>query len=232
MTRKLKAIGLALVAVFALSAVAASGASASAFTSFNTSNSTMEGGTFSGSQTTTHKFTAGTGVGSVTCAEANFSGTSAGGEETEPVAAATYGNCHVEVLGVTYTTHVTMNGCTYKFHITGGSADAWTGTADVVCPVGAQIDVKITKSGSEETKCTIKIGAQTGLNNVSYENNTAASPTDIVVKTETNNVTDTTEGGSLGCGIGNGTHTNGTYFGSTTIKGFNGAGTQIDLTVM
>jgi hypothetical protein len=232
MTRKLKAIGLALVAVFALSAVAASGASASSFTSFNTANSTMEGGTFSGDQTTTHKFTAGTGVGAFTCATAHFSGSSATGTETELTVTPEYSNCHEELLGVTYTIHITMNGCDYKYHIASGTADDWEGTEDIKCPEGKVIDIKITKSGSEETKCTIEIGPQTGLNRIKYHNNTAASPTDIEVTTETNNITSTTTGGPVGCGIANGVHTNGTYLGTTTLKSFNGAGTQIDFTVM
>ena len=137
------------------------------------------------------------------------------------------------ILGVTYKTHVSMNGCDYRFHLNGGAADKYTGTADVKCEAGKSIDVKITKSGSEETKCTITIGAQTGLNNVTYENNTAQKPTDLKVTTNTNNVTDTTSGGSLGCGIADGVHTNGTYTGTTTLKAFNTSGTtQIDLTMM
>ena len=137
-------------------------------------------------------FTAGSGVGTVTCAKAHFEGSSANGTETTPTVKAKYEDCHVVILGVTYKTHVSMNECDYRFHIASGSADNYAGTADVECPAGKSIDVKITKSGSEETKCTITIGAQTGLNNVSYENITGASPTHLTVTTNTNNVTDTT----------------------------------------
>jgi hypothetical protein len=109
----------------------------------------------------------------------------------------------------------------------------YKGTADVICPPEQFIHINITNSGSETTKCTIKVGPQNGLNNIVYKSNTTASPTHIDVTTTTNNVVNTTSvGGLFGCGIGNGVHNNGTYTGATTIKGFNTAKEQIDLTVM
>jgi hypothetical protein len=246
MSRTLKFLGPVLIAALVLGAVAAAGAGAAEFTSFNTNLNQHEGGTFSGGQTTTHKFTAGAGVGAVTCVTAGFSGTTATGQEGQPTVTPEYKNCHVELLGVTYNTLVKLNGCDYRFHISSGSADDWEGTADIQCAAGKEIDIRVTKSGSEEeggeteeeaiakTKCTIKISAQSGLNKIKYHNQTGAAPTDIEVTTETNNLKNTTEGfptGLGGCGIVNGAHNNGTYTGTTTMKAF-GAGTQIDLTVM
>lgn len=224
----------ALLTALAIAALAAPGAGAAELTAFNTTTGQHESGTFSGDQTTTHLITAGEGVGSVTCAKAHFAGSSTTGTEPTPIVTPTYSDCHSVVLGTTYKLHITMNGCKYQFHITGGSADKWTGTWDIVgCNAGQKIDFKLTKSGSEETKCTTKYGEQTGLNNVTFENATTKSPTHLIMKFQTSNITSETEGGLLGCGIANGVHEKvGTYTGSTTIKALNTAGTPIDLTVM
>jgi uncharacterized protein (DUF58 family) len=76
MNRKFKALGLALAAVFAMSAVAASAASAAEFHS-NKKHTILHAG-----QTTTHTFTVGSGFGSITCTTAEFNGTAV--NETEP----------------------------------------------------------------------------------------------------------------------------------------------------
>lgn len=64
---------------------------------------------------------------------------------------------------------VSMNGCEYRFNATSGSADAFGGTMDIVCPTGK----KITVVGGN---CEVQIGAQTGLTGISYANLTEAEP--------------------------------------------------------
>jgi hypothetical protein len=230
MIRNLKALGLALVAVFAMSVVVASAASASEFTGLN-GKGAHEGGTFSGTQTATHLFNA-TGsseFGQVTCETATFAGTSANGTDTNPTVTPTYEKCHVVLGSTKFPVDVRTNGCTYKFSITGGSEDKFTGTAAVECPTASPIEVEVTTAGGGTKKCLDTIGPQSGLNNVTYENNTAAG--DLVVKTETNNVVNTTSGGLLNCGVSNGEHKTGSYQGSTTVSATGGEG-ALKLTVM
>jgi hypothetical protein len=51
--------------------------------------------------------------------------------------------------------------CEFVFHPGSGSGDKFTGTFDIVCPIGEPITVK----GSE---CEVQIGSQTGLGPVAY----------------------------------------------------------------
>ena len=63
--------------------------------------------------------------------------------------------CHIIFFGSTVSATVKANGCNYKLY----AAE----TTDIVCPVGKEIEV--TAAG-----CNIKIGAQTGLKTLGYEN--------------------------------------------------------------
>src|SRR4051812_44505900 len=139
MIRKLKVLGLALVAVLAFSAVAASASQAFEFTSFNTETELHEGGTSVGNQTAgnKHKFTPTGGFASIQCTTAHFTGTSATGTEKEPVS-------HPEYTGCTDTfgraVDVSTAGCNYKFHINKEvEADVFEGTTDIVCEAGKAI---------------------------------------------------------------------------------------------
>src|SRR3954451_12492538 len=88
MNRKIKALGLALVASFALTAVLASAASAAGtFTSSSTHT------ILSGTQVGNHTFTAGSGFGAIHCTIATFSGTSAATSETDQTMKPTYEGC-------------------------------------------------------------------------------------------------------------------------------------------
>jgi hypothetical protein len=148
MIRNLKALGLALVAVFALSAVGAGAASAAEFHS--TSASTK----ISASQTTTHKFTS--TAGEVTCEKATFAGTQATATASSVEVTPTYTGCHIIIFGGTISATINHNECKYKLYS--------NGEADVICPAGKSITV----SGAG---CTISVGSQKGLKSVEYKNN-------------------------------------------------------------
>lgn len=149
MIRNLKVLGLATVAILAMSVVVASSASAHyLFTSEITPTD------FTAEQTGKHKFT--TGGQSVECSVATASGTQIGTSFSEITVTPTYSGC-------TYagkTTHVTMNGCAYTF--TGSTtADGKHGIVHVECPVGKVIEVHITDFPSVGQTCTLTIAAQT-----------------------------------------------------------------------
>jgi hypothetical protein len=230
MIRIFKALGLTLVAVCALGAVMASGASAAEFTAFNTANSTHEGGTSTGTDLETPVFTVAGEATQVKCTKNSYSGKSATGTEPEPSIKPEYSNCKAFLFGGEVgTAEVKTTGCEYKFAIAGGAADEYTGTTNVVCPAGvAGIDV-ITSNG-----CTIVVSGSknTAVNGNKYTNNTAASPTDVVVDVNATNVNSTTSGGFFACGVSNGEHKAGTMESKVTTQAFNAEGKQIDLTVM
>jgi hypothetical protein len=227
MIRKLKALGVAITAVLALSAVAASGAQAFEFTSSNTAKAghPHEHTISHGTQTTSHVFTAGEGFGGISCAVAEFEGTGTG-TDTTVRSLPTYENCK-DSFG--RTAHVSTNGCEYEFHAkVKVNSDLYTGTSNLLCPTGKSITVEITSSGS--VVCTVHIGPQTGISPIKFELGTS-QPTDIVVNSEAANVKSTTTGGFFSCGVSEGSHTDGTYTGKTTVTGINTFNEPMDLTI-
>ncbi|HEV2790640.1 MAG TPA: hypothetical protein VGV69_05010 [Solirubrobacterales bacterium] len=127
MTRKFKALGLALVAVFAMSAVVASAASATEFTS---ASSPVE---FHGVQPKAepHVFTS---DGYKTeCGIATFSG-----KATTPTTTVTASAFYDECTAFTLPANITMNGCDYLFHLPTSGDEA---TVDLVCPAGKEVTI-------------------------------------------------------------------------------------------
>jgi hypothetical protein len=228
MIRKIKLLGLALMAVLAMSAVAASASQAFEFTAFNTTTGLHEHGTTVGEQVAgeTHKFTPTGGFPSSQCSKAHFTGTAKSGTEAALTTHPEYSGC-TDSFGRSI--HVNTTGCDYQFHITAGAGDKFTGTTDIVCAPGKSIIFKTTSGGS--VICTDTIGPQTGNSVIDYENMTAATPTDMTINLTVTNVKGTITGSFFNCGTTEGLKTNGTYTGNTTVKAFNTVGKQIDLEV-
>jgi hypothetical protein len=165
MTRNLKALGLALVAVLALSAMAASAAQAE-----------VEKGTFTAGITPS-KHTTSTlhgkqigepkdnffeinkeEAGRVTCTNSGVSFTSilVGGTATKLTVAPTYTEC----LSTSLPTTVNTNECDYTFTqpetIEGGK---YTGKADLFCPAGQKIEIDVYLEGKLHEEATYKTKA-------------------------------------------------------------------------
>jgi hypothetical protein len=177
MIRNLKALGLALVAVFAMSAVVASAASA-AIPSLTAASGpvTLSGSDTAGTKSTLTAFGLKTEcTGSYTAHKYNVTP-----REFIPSGATTitvtpvYTNC-VGVIGGTSTpATVTMNGCDYVLHVgnTVAGVEKYGGTTDVVCPESQQIEVHVyTNSTHATTICTVKVPGQTGLVGGTVQNN-------------------------------------------------------------
>jgi hypothetical protein len=201
MTRKLKALGLALVAVFAMSALAASAASAQEF------HSSTEKTTLSGTQIGNHSFTVGSGFGAITCKVAKFKGTqstkTAASQEMTPE----YKECtdsFGRVVDVTVEGHYLFTPPT----ITTGSA--------TVHFVGVIILTITSPPGT--SVCHVTIRTQTIAGSTIYHNRTPRS-SGIIVTTNATGIHSTTEGGLFNCGVSNGEHTEGTYTGETEVTG-------------
>ena len=159
MIRKLKVLGLALVAVFAMSAMAASAASAQqgVITSEFGENVTLTaeesgverltvgsdfvecpGSTFTGHAVLSHEQT-------TTGAEHAFLENGASEVTVTPhYLQSVNGTANCDATGGTSAT-VSMNGCDYRFYdfTTDGTGSAYDFLADLVCPPGANVEMRI-----------------------------------------------------------------------------------------
>lgn len=191
MIRNLKTLGLALMAVFAMSALAAS--SASAQTAGHITGSTHEftllgfesgavaensltafgnqtrcpGSTYTGHKVMTHAETTAVPPKThqpITSGETTVTLTPHYNQE----------NCVSITPESTLSSTVDMNGCDYVLHsgvTTGEVAGTYGVTADVVCPTGQHILVTAFSSESHAFRlCTVTVGPQTGLSGAHLTN--------------------------------------------------------------
>jgi hypothetical protein len=198
MNRKIKALGLALVAALALTAVMASTASAQ----FTSSAATT---TLHGEQTTTLQITQGTGVGAMSCATATFSGTQSGTSASTLTIKPTYGPTCVDSLG--RTVHITKNTLEYHF-LSGADKGKLTLTGE--------IEYTVTSAFGH---CTITTRGHQTLNGISY----MKSGNNLLITFNTNNITGEAHGGGFACGTSATHSATGTLTGSILMKGNGGA---------
>jgi hypothetical protein len=210
MTRSLKTLGLALVAVLALTAIAAS--SASAFTTFEAPEAGTEA--FKGIQSGTVTFHIENG--SITCSGGTFRGMTTTGAHAEIATSDSNATSGAEVgtKGIEYSGckflgiigfAINNNGCQYNFH-------AVTGKVDIVPPSGTCASEGIT---FEAAGCKTHIKSQTGLTGVTYTNGGSGTGRTMTV---TPNISGIHYTADAGCPV-SGTFTNGTYTGSTITFG-------------
>ncbi len=160
MIRKLKVLGVTLVALAAFGAIASGAQAATAAFS-----STAESTTLAGSASETSKFT--TTAGTIECSEASFGGTATGKKLTKvPITSVSYGGC--KFLGF-INVAVEMRGCHYEF--TAGtltSSGHSTGTAAVV---GSNCNTEPIRFAAGSL-CTVTVGAtgNSALTSINYEN--------------------------------------------------------------
>jgi hypothetical protein len=197
MIRNFKTLGLALVAVFAISAVAASAASAVEY------HASAEPTSLSGTQVAANVFHV-PGAGSVSCTEANFTGTISPKTVQTLKVHPTYGGC--SAFG--FTAHITTTGCDFEFTQPTGGGPVYSATVHVVC--GGTSKIKITPTFFGSSVCTIEVGSQTPAGGVDIENKETESH--VLVTSTTTGINHT-----AGCGAAAGS--NGEYTGSVTEKG-------------
>jgi hypothetical protein len=217
MTRNLKVLGLALLAVFALTAVVAQAASAASF------NITKSSADVTGTATTAQFLEPFPGAGgSVECQELDLKGKQGAASASSIDLTPTYSECQVAGLDVT----VTDNGCVFRFNA--------SGTVDV-CPTGGSITVEVFFGAApheEEPACTLHFtnagGANNGRGTVTYSNS-GTTPSHITGAASVTNITYEAEGNfCFLAGIETGVNTEGVYNGTATIKSFETVtGTQI-----
>jgi hypothetical protein len=233
MTPKLKALGIAFVAVFAMSAMAVSAAQAEGVSELTPQEN--KHAIITGEQVGRHIFKTSAGQ-EITCEIAKFDGTINGNSTTATVAP-TYSECHTTFPKLPAT--VAPNGCDYLFHgqLT-NPANTFKASVDVVCPspggVESTFEVGIyNNAGHTELLCTLTIRGQTGKTTNTITN-VAGTPDDVKVVSNVTGI-ETTSHQAL-CGQKT-VWQNSTYTGETTVKAYATTGTpevengQVNLTV-
>jgi len=210
MSRNLKALGLALVAVLAMNALTAAGASAEAFKFKAEKTPTTLVGKQHGAPDI---FTVDTQ--SVSCNEATYTGTVTGTEVTELTVTPTYSECIAFGL---FNIPIDTNGCQYKSTVDTKVGASFEGKVDIVCPAGQVI--KITAPG-----CTVTVGSQNGLGSITYTNVGSGATREITMDVNINKGIAYEEHRPLFGICANNTvpKTNGSYIGAGLVTGKNSA---------
>jgi hypothetical protein len=222
MTSKLKALGLALVAVFAMSAIVAQGAQAAKFHS-NSERTVVTGELESANP---DEFSI-AGFLTIRCEAAKFEGTIVGKEVDTSTITPTYGNtaapskCKNTLTGhevIVHTQH-----CAYVFHAATNAEEH--GLTDVECSGATENTFVLTDPADN---FTMKIGAQTNLNGVHYTNLeeevNKVKVKYITAKSTVKGIHWTCEGG--GCFLGK-EGNGGEYKGGDVLRGWKDEGSEL-----
>jgi hypothetical protein len=212
MTR-IRIIGLALVAVFAVSAVAA--ASASAAPKFE---ATAYPATVEAKGTNIQKFKVESGTSE--CEESAFKGEATGASEWLKVLPE-YKKCSFIPVGKGLEiAEVNMNGCEYEFHVTAeiaGKPEHFEGTVDIInngAKSCAAEPITVKAAG-----CLVKVGPQVGLKRVEYVD--VNGKTEVEVNANVTGIAYEEEKGCPASPLKNEKRVNGAYEGKALAKGFN-----------
>jgi hypothetical protein len=199
--RNVKALGWAVVMVFALSASAVSAASANQFHS-GSSNTT---GTVSGNGPQFFEYESGGQI--VECSTIGGSVDATANTVTEVTFSPTYSGCQMTLILFTQVT-VSMNGCDYLFTL---EASANSGPAHIKCPSGKEISITVKAFGV--SVCTYHIASQTPAGVSDYAN----SGTSKIHGTATQLEIAGTRQGAAECGAASSTQ--GSYLSEVEMKG-------------
>jgi hypothetical protein len=240
MIRNLKTLGLALVAVLAMSAMTASAANAQLEDAELTSEAspvTLDG-TQEGLQVLTRDGR------TVSCSVADFHAEAEPGDTTIDIVP-TYENC---VSNINSPATVTMNGCKYRFHLKkdtidhggGNITSTYTAEAKLTCPPNQKVQIHVYSSHNNHTNnvnlCTYEFGEQTVGGTIDLTNEPVSgvppvTPKDWIrahINVASIDSTRTT-GGALLCGVES--DANGELHGTAILKGTNLAGGDAGITI-
>jgi hypothetical protein len=204
--RKIRTMGVALVAVLAMTAVAASAAHAAENLTAPGFSSVILTAEASGEQ----KFTVDKGIVNCTSVSIEKKTVSVPTNviEVEP----TYSGCKAFGFAAT----VNFRSCKYKFTTTGANKEA---TVEIVgCATGAANEIEITNVGNN---CKVNVPPQTLGQTVKFDNEGTGAGQDLKLTANLTTITYTEHGGS--CSHDGVLTNNGAYVGNATIKGFEDA---------
>jgi hypothetical protein len=200
--RNIKILGLALVAMFAMSAMVAATASADDF------NAESYTATLAGTKDGEDLFT--TTAGTVKCTTPTYAATITA--KTKTISATpSYTGC----TGFGFPAEVITTGCTYVFTVNGGTSTE--GKVDVEC--GSNEITVVAKSGAT-VKCTVHVKTQTDLTGtVKYTNVGVGTTREVTLEANLGGIDYThTAGSGIGACV-SGSATNGTLTGKGFVTG-------------
>jgi hypothetical protein len=216
MIRKFKALGLALIAVFAMSAVVASAAQATAGTlTAEGKTVTVTGEQILGNEhvftLTDHQTPPGSGVFATTkCKKAHFDGI---GSVTDGATSITVTPTYSECTAFGQPATVEHTSCKYVLKTETPAGTGWHVNTAIVCNPGDEIHVQ---TGT----CSVTVPAQEDLTTSEVTNSGGAGTAmDLLLDTNIKGITYTVTKDNIGCPLsGTGTFHNGDYVGKTTVK--------------
>jgi hypothetical protein len=239
MNRKIKALGLALVAGLAVMALVASLGHATEEEEWQNPKrfqtpaaSADKPATVTGVHASTPTFTI--GKKEVVCESAHLAGQMSAQEVPELTMTPSYGGCKTESLKVDFE----FNGCDYLFTLTGGTVETpgegthTRGPLDIKCPPGKSIAIKVTLGGS--TLCTITVPEQKpGEPEIDQKNIGTGFSREIQLTFTVKEVHYQVTGGFGGCGEIGKTLTDGAIHSVMRVASYeNGTGKQQQLKVV
>jgi hypothetical protein len=206
MIRNFKALGLALVAMFAMTAVFSSAASAD----FESESSSP---TISVSSKQMQSFkTSSTSENTVECTNIEVdNGTVPGTQSTSVTVEPTYSMCE-NFLG--QSVDIDENGCDYTFNLSNSSTK---GSVDLECPTSTGIQITVGNI------CRYEIDTQTSLGSIEYKNKGTSSTREVELVPSVTGITSTRTTSDFPFLCPNGSST-GTYTGNSTVTGSSGSG--------
>ena len=207
-----KIIGLALLAVFAMSALVTSSAWAAVEFKSESEPTVLTGNQETGTSDVFHVM-----LGNVACSGVTYVGEVEGTSSTDMTLVPSYSGC--KAFGF-INAPVDTNGCEFTFTAGSEVSGNFEGSLHIYCPANGSIAV--TGPG-----CTITVGPQTPTGGtITYTNVGAGATSEItldVALTEIHYIEDESGGGCTSAGK---TTTDGTYTGKTIVKGENKSGVQ------
>ena len=223
--RTLKTFGLALVAMFAMSAVVVSAAQAVQIT-------TGASPAILTTEALNRQTFVVNGTAEVSCENITGKATIENGDSSVTFQNVAYsGDCTATIGGTTLPATVDMTGCDYKFHGGSGSEGHFTGgQVDLVCSGTTGPDIYIYQNAEHTTKvCTYQVWAFTNHGEITYKN-AGGSPDNVDLRAINVGVPTTRTQGIL-CPKPSG---EAVYNGEVTVRAFedNGGseGSQVSLT--
>jgi hypothetical protein len=226
MTRKLKTLGLALIAVLAIVATAVAPAYAVEFTlTAGEYPATLDG-------TSLESTIFNLGGRETTCTKTTFGASLEEKESTTLLIGREYSGCSMKFLGTLPAT-IKTNGCAFETHLIGKlSANVFEANVDFVCEGSAGIEVYVYATGAKHTAgepvCIYEMPPQNGRSTVEFRNFVGESHIAITPRVKGIQYK-ILKGEPFVCGLES---ESGIYTGSTTVTATNKGGKKISLTVV
>jgi hypothetical protein len=200
MSRYLKTMGIATLAMLAIGAFAAASSSANPLFHIE-----MEDTTLTGAQITPNVLT--TDLGELKCETVKYDGTQGPFTSTTLTLTPTFEKCKIGGVNTT----VTMNGCSYVFHLQ-QNTENYEAKMGIECPAGQKFVI-------HTPECAITIPPQGPRAQVTFTNENAGATRSLIIDLNVAGIEYVEHGGA--CASETEATANGTFAGQATVTGEN-----------